>query len=591
MTADELRGKYLDFFRGKDHAIIKSAPLVPENDPTVLFTTAGMHPLVPFILGQKHPLGKRLANFQKCIRTGDIEEVGDDVHLTFFEMLGNWSLGDYFKQEAIEWSYEFLTAPEWLNLAPERLAVSVFAGDADAPFDQESKDQWLSLGIPESRIAGLPKEENWWGPAGQTGPCGPDTEMFYWVGAEPVLPEFDPEDGRWMEIWNDVFMQYNKTAAGTFEPLAQKVVDTGMGLERVAAVLQGQTSCYDTELFAPLFARLTEISGHQTPRSERSGRIVVEHLRSAAFIMADGITPGNLGQAYVLRRLIRRAIRECRKLGVTKPFTANIAEVVIAGYKHVYPELEREAKTILAELEREEAQFNRTLERGERELTKMIGNFPPHVHKKVISGRQAFYVYETYGFPLELTREIAAEHGFAMDEVGFRKAEKKHQERSRQAGGAFKGGLQDQSENTTRLHTATHLLHKALKSVLGDHVQQKGSNITAERLRFDFSHPEKLTPDQLAEVERIVNEQIQRGLAVTVEELPLDEAKARGALAYFAERYGEKVKLYTIGDFSLEICGGPHVENTKELGGFKIKKEESSSRGVRRIKAVVTNAS
>ncbi len=589
MTAAELRQKYLDFFRGKGHSIIKSAPLIPENDPTVLFTTAGMHPLVPYLLGQKHPGGKRLSNVQKCIRTGDIEEVGDDTHLTFFEMLGNWSLGDYFKQEAIEWSFEFLTSTDWLNLPLDRLAFTVFAGDDDAPFDDESYQKWQELGVASQRIAKLGKKDNWWGPAGLTGPCGPDTEMFYWVGDEAAPEAFDPEDKRWVEIWNDVFMQYNKTAEGTFEPLSQTNVDTGMGLERTAAVLQGKPSCYDTELFAPLFAKVTEISGCENPRDEKSGRIVVEHLRSATFMMADGVKPGNLGQSYVLRRLIRRAIREGRKLGIEGDFTVDLAMVVISDYQDVYPELGREQETIVAELCAEEEQFQKALVKGEKELKKIIDGFPPHVARKVISGRKAFYVYETYGFPLELTQEIAAESGFTVDLKGYEKALKKHQEKSRQSAGSFKGGLQDDSVATTRLHTATHLLHKALKQVLGDHVQQKGSNITADRLRFDFSHPEKVSKEQVAEVETIVNEQIKNAQPVTVEEMSPEAANDQGALGYFADRYGDVVKVYTIGDFSKEICGGPHVENTKELGTFKVKKEESSSRGVRRIKAILSN--
>ena len=591
MQAKELRRKYIEFFVQQAHREIKSAPLVPENDPTVLFTTAGMHPLVPFLLGQEHPSGRRLVNYQKCIRMGDIDEVGDDVHLTFFEMLGNWSLGDYFKTEAIDFSYEFLTSPEWLGLPQERLATSVFAGDEDAPFDDESFQKWQSLGFPEARIARLGKEDNWWGPAGQTGPCGPDTEMFYWVGDEPAPEKFDPEDRRWVEIWNDVFMQYNKTADGAFEPLVQTNVDTGMGVERVTAVIQGQKSCYDTELFAPLFAKLTELSGCADPRREKAGRIVVEHLRSATFILADGISPSNVDQGYVLRRLIRRAIREGHALGVTQQFTSIIAEVVIEHYSDVYPELEAARKAILDELQREEEQFARTLEKGERELRKVIEALPAHVERKVFSGRKAFYLYETFGFPLELTQAMAAEHGFAVDEKGFWKAFKKHQELSKQgAEQKFKGGLADHTEQTTALHTATHLLHGALKQVLGDHVMQKGSNITAERLRFDFAHPEKVDAEQLTRVAAIVNEQIERKLAVSIEEMSLEEAKASGALAYFEQRYGERVTVYRIGDFSREICGGPHVSNTSELGRFRILKEESSSRGVRRIKAVLEPA-
>ncbi len=592
ITANELRRKYIEFFVGHGHAEIKSAPLVPENDPTVLFTTAGMHPLVPFLLGEKHPSGRRLVDYQKCLRTGDIDEVGDEVHLTFFEMLGNWSLGDYFKREAIQWSFEFLTGAKWLNLPLEMLAVSVFAGDEDAPFDQEAHDLWRGLGMPEERIARLPKKDNWWGPAGQTGPCGPDTEMFYWTGPRPAPAVFDPKDRRWVEIWNDVFMQYNKTADGTFVPLAQQNVDTGMGLERVTAILQGKSTCYETELFAPLFAAISAITGEAAPQKTRGGRIIAEHLRAATFLMGDGVRPGNVDQAYVLRRLIRRSIREARKFGVEDLFTARLAAVVVDQYGELYPNLAAGRETILAEFEQEEKQFASALEKGTREFNKVVDGFPPHVERKVISGRKAFYLYETYGFPVELTVEMAAERGFTVDEAGFQEAYEKHQELSRAgAEQKFKGGLADNSAATARLHTATHLLHKALRQVLGDHVAQAGSNITADRLRFDFTHGDRVTPEQLAEVERIVNEQIARDLPIQVAEMPVDAAKASGAIGLFGERYGETVKVYSVGDFSREICGGPHASRTGELGRFEIKKEESSSRGVRRIKAVLLDSS
>ncbi len=588
ITANELRRKYIEFFVGHGHAEIKSAPLVPENDPTVLFTTAGMHPLVPFLLGEKHPAGTRLTDYQKCLRTGDIDEVGDEVHLTFFEMLGNWSLGDYFKKEAINWSFEFLTGEKWLNLPIAMLAVSVFAGDEDAPFDQEAHDIWLGLGMPEARIARLPKKDNWWGPAGQTGPCGPDTEMFYWTGPAPAPETFDPKDRRWVEIWNDVFMQYNKTAEGTYVPLAQKNVDTGMGLERVTAILQGKTTCYETELFAPLFAAIAELTGEAAPQKTRGGRIIAEHMRAATFLMSDGVRPGNVDQAYVLRRLIRRSIREARKFGVQDLFTAKLATVLIDQYGELYPNLATGRETILAEFEQEEKQFASALEKGTREFNKVVEGFPAHVERKVISGRKAFYLYETYGFPVELTVEMAAERGFTVDEKGFQEAYEKHQELSRAgAEQKFKGGLADNSAATARLHTATHLLHKALRQVLGDHVGQAGSNITADRLRFDFTHADRVTPEQLAEVEKIVNEAIRRDLPITVEEMAVDAAKASGAIGLFGDRYGETVKVYSIGDFSKEICGGPHASHTAELGRFEIKKEESSSRGVRRIKAVL----
>jgi len=588
ITANELRRKYIEFFVGHGHAEIKSAPLVPENDPTVLFTTAGMHPLVPYLLGVTHPAGQRLVDVQKCVRTGDIDEVGDEVHLTFFEMLGNWSLGDYFKTEAINWSFEFLTGEDWLNLPLDRLAVSVFAGDEDAPFDEEAYDIWSGLGIVAPRIAKLGKKDNWWGPAGQTGPCGPDTEMFYWTGPLPAPETFDPENRQWVEIWNDVFMQYNKTEQGTFEPLVQQNVDTGMGLERVTAIMQGKGTPYETEIFAPLFAAITEITGKDAPEKTRSGRIIAEHMRAATFLMGDGVRPGNVDQAYVLRRLIRRAIREARKLGVQEIFTAKLAAVVVDQYGEVYSELTANRSTIIEEFDIEEKQFASTLEKGTREFNKVVDGLPPHVERKVISGRKAFFLYETYGFPVELTVEMAAERGFTVDEKGFEKAYKKHQEKSRAgASQKFKGGLADNSDVTARLHTATHLMHKALRQLLGDHVGQAGSNITADRLRFDFTHGEKVTRDVLDQVEAIVNEQIAKDMPVTVEEMSVEQAKEGGAIGLFGDRYGEVVKVYSIGDFSIEICGGPHASCTSELGRFKIKKEESSSRGVRRIKAVL----
>ena len=589
MKAKELRAKYIEFFKENGHAEIKSAPLIPDNDPTVLFTTAGMHPLVPYLLGEKHPLGTRLTDYQKCIRTGDIEEVGDPVHLTFFEMLGNWSLGDYFKVESIGYSFDFLTNERWLNIPLDRLAFTVFAGDEDAPFDEEAFNEWRKHGVSEKRIAKLPKKDNWWGPAGETGPCGPDTEIFYWTGPQPTPEVFDPSDKRWVEIWNNVFMQYFKNAEGKFEPLKQQNVDTGMGVERVTAILQGKASCYDTEIFAPLFAKLDELRGIETPAERtRSERIIVEHMRAATFIMGDGVTPGNVDQAYVLRRIIRRAIREAMKLELNKSFTVAMAQVVIDNYKDVYSELALNEKSILEEFEREERQFAATLNRGTREFEKLIARVPAHIERKVISGKNAFELYETYGFPIELTVEMAAEKGFTVDMEGYQKAFEKHQERSRQgAEQKFKGGLADHSDETARLHTATHMLHKALRIVLGDHVAQKGSNITAERLRFDFSHPDKMTPEQIAEVQKIVNEQIQRELPVICEEMTVDEARAAGAIGLFGDKYGERVKVYSIGDYSKEICGGPHAQNSKDLGEFIIQKEESSSRGVRRIKAII----
>lgn len=591
MKAADIRRKYIEFFKSKGHAEIKSASLIPDNDPTCLFTTAGMHPLVPYLQGAKHPAGTRLTDFQKCIRTGDINEVGDAVHLTFFEMLGNWSLGDYFKEEAIRFSFEFLTGAENLNIPLNMLAVTVFAGDEDCPFDDEAFKLWNSLGIPAERIAKLPKKDNWWGPAGQTGPCGPDTEMFYWTGDLPAPEKFEPADKRWVEIWNDVFMQYNKNAEGKYEPLSQRNVDTGMGLERVTAILQGKKSCYETEIFAPLFAKLDEVRGVAwVDGADRSSseRIIADHLRAATFIMADGITPGKVDQPYVLRRLIRRAIREGRKLGIATEFTAKIAQAVIDEFGDVYPELKNNANVIIEEFDREEKQFAVTLEKGTHEFLKLIDRVPAHIAKKVISGKNAFNLYETYGFPIELTCEMAAEKGFEVDRAGYDAAFAKHQELSRAgAEQKFKGGLADHSEATARLHTATHLLQAALRKVLGTHVEQRGSNITAERLRFDFSHPDKMTPEQIAEVQALVNDAITRDLPISCDEMTVEEAKEAGAMGLFESKYGEKVKVYTMGDVSKEICGGPHAQHTGELGGFKILKEESSSRGVRRIKAVI----
>ncbi len=592
MKASEIRRKYIEFFKSKGHAVIRSAPLIPENDSTVLFTTAGMHPLVPFLLGEPHPLGKRLVNFQKCVRTGDIDEVGDDVHLTFFEMLGNWSLGDYFKKEAIEFSFEFLTSKQWLGLPLNMLAVTVFEGDSDAPFDSEAKDCWLKLGIDENRIARRPKKDNWWGPAGESGPCGPDTEMFFWTGKGSPPNEFNPDDRMWVEIWNDVFMQYNKGKDGKYLPLVQKNVDTGMGLERVTAILQGKSSCYDTELFQPIFDALSSICGGDVFCGEgeilRAGRIIADHIRAAVFMMADGVQPGNVDQPYVLRRLLRRSIMQGRKLGIKDPFCAKIAETVVKNYSEVYPELSIASIKISESMSREEEQFQKTIENGAKEFEKFISRVPQHVQKKIISGRNAFYLYETYGFPVELTTEMASEKGFSVDMEGYQEAYKRHQEMSRVgAEQKFKGGLADNSEMTVKLHTATHLLHQALRKVLGVHVEQKGSNITAERLRFDFSHPEKLSDEELIKVQNIVNEIIENNLPVKNEQKTVEEALKEGAIGLFVEKYGEKVKVYSVGDFSKEICGGPHVENTGNLGKFKILKEESSSRGIRRIKATL----
>ena len=597
ITIDELRRKYIEFFKARGHAEISGKSLIPENDPTVLFTTAGMHPLVPYLLGEPHPAGKRLTDYQKCIRTGDIDMVGDTSHLTFFEMLGNWSLGDYFKNEAIHWSYEFLTSPDYLGIDPVKLSVTVFAGDESVPRDDESAYLWKKVGIPEERIYFLPREDNWWGPAGETGPCGPDTEMFVDTGAPACGPDCKPgcHCGKYFEIWNDVFMQYNKKADGSYELLARPCVDTGMGIERTVAMLQGKKSVYEIEAFTPILKVLESITGKTYGVSssdaeiDRSFRIIADHIRAAAFILGDpkAVLPSNIGAGYVLRRLIRRAVRHGKKLGIEGLFLSRPAQAVIDIYKEPYPELLENAGRIFEELEREEKKFLETLQKGEHEFEKILPNLLKNPDK-IMPGRLAFKLYDTYGFPIELTEELAAEHELKVDKQGFEESFKKHQEISR-AGSeqVFKGGLADNSEIVTRYHSATHLLHKALRLVLGNHVAQKGSNITAERLRFDFSHPAPMTPEQIAAVERIVNEQIARDLPVTMEMMSPEEAKAAGAIALFGEKYEPIVKVYTMGDFSKEVCGGPHVSHTGEIGKFKIIKEQSSSAGVRRIYAVL----
>ncbi|MCX7775860.1 MAG: alanine--tRNA ligase [Spirochaetaceae bacterium] len=597
ITIHELRRKYIEFFKARGHAEISGKSLIPENDPTVLFTTAGMHPLVPYLLGEPHPAGKRLTDYQKCIRTGDIDSVGDPSHLTFFEMLGNWSLGDYFKKEALTWSFEFLTSPEYLGIPAENISVTVFAGDESVPRDEESASIWRSLGIPEERIYYLPREDNWWGPAGTTGPCGPDSEMFVDTGKPACGPDCRPgcHCGKYFEVWNDVFMQYNKKADGTYEPLAHPCVDTGMGIERTVAMLQGKKSVYETEAFTPILAVLESITGKRygaegnDPEIDRSFRIIADHVRASTFILGDpkAVTPSNVGAGYVLRRLIRRAVRHGRKLGIDGLFLARPAQAVIDIYGEPYPELVENQARILEELEREERKFLETLQKGEHEFEKMLPNLLRNA-SHVMPGRLAFKLYDTYGFPIELTEELAHEHQLTVDRAGFDEAFRKHQELSR-AGSeqVFKGGLADHSEIVTRYHTATHLLHKALRMVLGEHVAQKGSNITAERMRFDFSHPAPLTREEIEQVEAIVNQQIARDLPVSMEIMPLEDAKASGAIALFGEKYEPIVKVYTIGDFSKEVCGGPHVTHTGELGTFKIIKEQSSSAGVRRIYAVL----
>ena len=648
LSSNELRALFLRFFQEKGHSVIPSASVIPENDPTVLFTTAGMHPLVPYLLGQKHPQGTRLTDVQKCIRTGDIDEVGDMSHLTFFEMLGNWSLGDYFKDQMIPWSWEFLTSPEWLGIDPDKLAFTVFEGDEDCPRDEEAANLWRKCGVKDDHLFYLPKEHNWWGPAGVTGPCGPDTEMFI-ITKKPCGPDCSPacHCGAYLEIWNDVFMQYNKQKDGSFIPLTQKNVDTGMGLERTICVLNGKKSVYETDAFTGILAKIEELCGKKyTPDDEntRAFRIVADHMRTSTFIIGDprGIGPSNVGQGYILRRLIRRAVRYGMGLGLQEGFTAEIAKVIIDQYKAVYPELEQNKAFVLEQLALEEGRFARTLKQGEKEFDKVMNNLrrtreamekiladdtlaaaeeavKTHVLRpqpdmvaaieavkagdlakvkaecqkihdslNVIDGRSAFKLYDTYGFPIEITKELAAEHGLTVDEADFAKRFEQHQATSRSgAEQIFKGGLADHSEQTTCLHTATHLLQAALRKVLGDEVHQKGSNITAERLRFDFTFGRKVTPEELAQVEALVNEAIAAKVPITMEEMTVPEAKAQGAMGLFESKYGEIVRVYTMGPYSKEICGGPHASNTGDLVSFKIIKEEASSAGVRRIKATI----
>jgi len=590
-TAKEIRSKYLKFFNEKGHAIIDSASVIPENDPTVLFTTAGMHPLVPYLLGEPHPEGKRLTDVQKCIRTGDIDEVGDDTHCTFFEMLGNWSLGDYFKKEAISWSFEFLTSKEWLGLPKEKLYFTVFEGNEDAPRDEEAFNYWREAGVEADHIFFLSKEHNWWGPAGQTGPCGPDTEMFIDTGKEKCCPECNPacSCGKYVEIWNDVFMQYNKTIDGKYEPLKQKNVDTGMGVERILVALNGG-SVFDTDVYANVMKKIAELSGKDIINdagNKKASRIVADHTRTATMIIGDrrGVTPSNVDQGYVLRRLIRRAIRYAMQLNMPENSIVTLAGIIVDEYKDVYSDIAENKEKILNELALEEKRFSRTLVQGEREFEKLVSK-----GMTTIDGESAFHLYDTYGFPLELTVEMAREKGMEVDTEGFKTFFEKHQALSK-AGSEqrFKGGLADNSEETAKLHTATHLLHAALRKVLGPQVAQRGSNITAERLRFDFSFERKMTPEEIQEVEKLVNESIQGKYDVICEEMTVDEAKAAGAIGLFESKYGERVKVYTMGPVSKEICGGPHAKNTGDLVNFKIKKEESSSAGVRRIKATINN--
>lgn len=589
MTERELVELYIKFFQGKGHKRIPGASIIPENDSTILFTPAGMQPLVPYLLGEKHPSGKRLVDVQKCIRTGDIEEVGDDTHLTFFRMLGNWSLGDYFKRDAILWSWEFLTGKEWLGFDPDRLSVTVFAGEEGIPPDEEAAEIWMEAGVPEERIYRFGMKDNWWGPTGATGPCGPDTEMFYDTGREPCGENCRPgcSCGKYFEVWNDVFMEYRKTREGGYEPLSQKNVDTGMGVERTVAMLQGCGTVYDIGTLKLLVEKIRELAGGTC--DTRSERVIADHIRSATHILGDdlGVVPSNLDQGYVVRRLIRLAIRHCLKLGIPGNSLTKLAETVIEQEGQDYPELVRNRERVLEELQREETLFGQTLEEGMKQFNKMLPNLLKNP-RKIVAGRLAFKLYDTYGFPVELTADLAAEHDMTVDMEGYEEAFEKHRELSKQgADQKFKGGLADNSEMVTKLHTATHLLHAALRKVLGGHVQQKGSNITEKRLRFDFLHPEKMTEEEVAEVERLVNEAIAKGVRICVSEMAPEEAESRGALGFFKDRYGDVVKVYAIEGYSMEICGGPHVENTSELGRFRILSEKSSSRGVRRIKAVL----
>ncbi|PIR47963.1 alanine--tRNA ligase [Candidatus Uhrbacteria bacterium CG10_big_fil_rev_8_21_14_0_10_50_16] len=588
MTAHQLRRAYIDFFVSKGHVEIPSASLVPENDPSVLFTTAGMHPLVPYLKGETHPAGTRLVDVQKCVRTGDIDEVGDNTHLTFFEMLGNWSLGDYFKQESIAWSFELLK--DVLHVDMDRIAVSVFAGDDDCDNDLKSFNKWLELGIPEGRIAKLGKEDNWW-PAGgkHSGPQGPDTEIFYWTGTDAVPDTFDPENNLWVEIWNNVFMQFDRSPEGVYTPLAKQNVDTGMGLERTLAVLTGKSNVFETDLFVPIIEAIESVSHASYTDNERAMRIIADHVRTSVMMVADGVFPSNKDQGYILRRLIRRAIRQISQLNEVAALES-IARVAINTLEPAYPDLTDKTEAIINAINAEEAKFTKTLAKGLREFEKIFDA------RKNVSGEEAFILYSTYGFPIELTEELVREKGQQVDRETFQAEFTNHQNLSRAgAEQKFAGGLADHSDETTKLHTATHLLHKALRMVLGDHVEQKGSNITSERLRFDFSHPDKLTDAQKAEVESIVNEQIQANLPMGFEMMTVEEAKNAGAIGLFEDKYallGDKIKVYTAGDaeqgvFSREICGGPHVEHTGDLGAFAILKEESSSSGIRRIKAVI----
>ncbi|MBE6153757.1 MAG: alanine--tRNA ligase [Firmicutes bacterium] len=585
-----LKDLYLNFFESKGHKIIPSASVIPENDPTCLFNTAGMQPLIPYLLGEKHPLGTRLTDVQKCFRLTDLDEVGDKTHHTFFEMLGNWSLGDYFKKESIAWSFEFLTKE--LNIPIEKLAVTVFRGNDLVDADNESAEYWMEQGIPKERIAFLGEEDNWWGVA-TGGPCGSDTEIFYWRSEEEAPIVFDPEDKRWVEIWNNVFMQYNKTAEDKYESLEQKNVDTGMGVERTTAILENVDDNYKTSIWKDIIGKIEDISNksYENENDARCMRIIADHIRAVVIITADdaNIVPSNTDQGYILRRLIRRMIRYAKKLeiDINSDFDIELAKMIFKKYSKYYPEIDRNKDRIIEVLTLEKNKFSRTLEKGIKEFQK-ITEILKKQNINTINGKTVFRLYDTFGFPPEMTGEFAGEIGMDIDMEGFKKHFNEHQEKSR-AGATekFKGGLSDHSESNIKYHTATHLLHQALKDVLGNDVNQKGSNINSERLRFDFSYPSKLTDEQKQKVESIVNQKISEALDVTVEEMTVEEAKQKGAVGLFTNKYGDIVKVYSIGDYSKEICGGPHVKNTSELGIFKIKKEEAVGAGVRRIKAVL----
>ncbi len=583
MKAIDIRKKYLNFFKEHGHTIIPSAPLIPENDPSVLFTTAGMQPLVPYLLGEKHPAGTRLTDYQKCVRTNDIDEVGDNRHLTYFEMLGNWSLGDYFKEESIQMSYEFLTKE--LGIPAEKLSVTCFAGDEDCPRDEISAACWEKAGIAKDHIYYYGKDDNWW-IAGEEGPCGPDTEMFYDTGKPACSAECQPscDCGKYVEIWNNVFMEYFKDAQGKYSKLEQKNVDTGLGLERMTMLLQGKETPFDTEIFEPIMKKLEKLENKDIIESRR---IVAEHLRSSMMIICDGGRPSNIDRGYVLRRLIRRMIRHMNKLEINLDELSTLIDINVENLKEMYPDLEKNKETIKSVILEEKDKFVKTLSNGEKEFTKAM-NYAKQNRKNKIDGKIVFHLYDTYGFPPEMTQELAKENNIEIDLEEFNKLFKEHQEKSRLGSEQkFKGGLADQNEKTIAYHTATHLLHQALRTVLGEHVKQSGSNITEERLRFDFTHPQKMTKEEIQKVEDLVNEQIKKDLKVTCEEMNYEDAKKSGAIGLFTDKYGEKVKVYTIGDFSKEICGGPHVTHTGDMGRFKIKKEESSSSGIRRIKAVL----